>query len=109
MMARNTKDLTKIISLLERLSLVDFANKNGIKRLEEAIRFADQIHQVNTHGVEPMITPMEKQCTYLRDDILAQTNRKSATQNASKMIEHYFVAPPGNIPIETKTFEDYNK
>ena len=60
---KNLPPRTKIdqetIELLERLSLVDFANKKGIDRLEDAIRFADQIRVIDTTGVEPMITVLE--------------------------------------------------
>lgn len=47
------------IALLERLSLVDCANKKGIDTLEAAIEFADQIQQVDTTGVEPLVTVLE--------------------------------------------------
>lgn len=47
------------IALLERLSLVDCANKKGIETLEAAIEFADKIQQVDTTGVEPLITVLE--------------------------------------------------
>lgn len=47
------------ITLLERLSLVDCANRQGIETLEAAIEFADQIHQVDTTGVEPLVTVLE--------------------------------------------------
>lgn len=47
------------IALLERLSLVDFGNKEGIKTLEEAIAFADQILQVDISGVEPLVSVLE--------------------------------------------------
>ncbi len=49
----------KMIEHLERLALVDFGNEAGIKRLEAAIRFADQIHLVNTEGVKPMDSVLE--------------------------------------------------
>jgi aspartyl-tRNA(Asn)/glutamyl-tRNA(Gln) amidotransferase subunit C len=54
-----TKIDQETIELLERLSLVDFANKKGIERLEDAIRFADQIRVIDTTGVEPMISVLE--------------------------------------------------
>lgn len=54
-----TKIDVDTIALLERLSLVDCANKQGIETLEEAIAFADQILQVETTGVDPLITPLE--------------------------------------------------
>lgn len=47
------------IALLERLSLVDCANRKGIETLEDAIAFADQIHQVDTSGVDPLVTVLE--------------------------------------------------
>ena len=50
-----------MIEHLERLALVDFANQAGIERLESAVRFADQLYFVNTDGVQPMDTVLEKQ------------------------------------------------
>lgn len=51
------------IAHLERLSLVDCANRQGIKTLEDAIAFADQILQVDTTGVEPLVTVLEDRYT----------------------------------------------
>lgn len=47
------------IELLERLSLVDCVNKEDIKTLEAAIDFADQIFEVDTKGVLPLVTVLE--------------------------------------------------
>lgn len=60
-----TKIDANTIALLERLSLVDCANKQGIETLEEAIAFADQILQVDTTDVEPLITPLEDKYDYV--------------------------------------------
>ncbi len=49
---------------LERLALVDFGSKEGVDSLEKAIRFADQLHVINTDGVEPMDSVLEDR--YLR-------------------------------------------
>lgn len=54
-----TKIDADTIALLERLSLVDCANKKGIETLEAAIEFANQIQQVDTTGVEPLVTVLE--------------------------------------------------
>lgn len=92
------------IELLERLSLVDFANKKGIDRLEDAIRFADQIRVIDTAGVEPMITVLEDRTLHLRDDIVTDGNcRKAVLANAAVTEEEYFVAPQGNIPLIPQT------
>lgn len=55
---RTTID-AKTVALVERLSLVDCGNKQGIETLEEAIAFADQIQQVDTTNVEPLVTVLE--------------------------------------------------
>lgn len=52
---------TATIQLLERLSLVDFGTDEGIRVVEDAIRFADQLHLVDTTGVEPMYTVLENE------------------------------------------------
>lgn len=54
-----TKIDATTIALLERLSLVDCANRRSIETLEEAISFADQIQQLNTEGVEPLVSVLE--------------------------------------------------
>lgn len=48
-----------LVDRLERLALVDFRNQEGVARLEKAIRFADQLHVVDTEGVEPMDSVLE--------------------------------------------------
>ncbi|KDR10286.1 glutamyl-tRNA(Gln) amidotransferase subunit C, mitochondrial isoform X2 [Zootermopsis nevadensis] len=95
-----TKINQETIELLERLSLVDFANKRGIERLEDAIKFADLIRGIDTSGVEPMISVLEDRTLYLRDDIVTEGNcRKEVMSNAAVTEEEYFVAPQGNIPL----------
>lgn len=54
--AQITADL---VDKLERLALVDFRTKQGLECLEKAIRFADQLHVVDTSGVEPMDSVLE--------------------------------------------------
>ena len=49
------------------MSLVDFANVEGIRRLEEAIEFAQPIKEVNTEGVEPMYTVLDDATLFLGD------------------------------------------
>ncbi|RWS01050.1 hypothetical protein B4U79_01057, partial [Dinothrombium tinctorium] len=93
-------ELRKIVVLLEKLSLVNFANIEGVKRLEEAIKFADRLKEVNTDGVKPMYSVLENDCLYLREDKPEKFSRKLVQQNASLLIEDYFVAPPGNVPLQ---------
>jgi len=89
----SSKEILKVIPLLERLSLIRFGNESGIKRLQEAIDFANQIQEVNTDGIEPMISPNDNKCTQMREDIVSQTKKEDITKNADRLIEGYFVAP----------------
>ncbi|KAJ8975494.1 hypothetical protein NQ317_016370 [Molorchus minor] len=91
------------IALLERLSLVDCANKKGIETLEAAIEFADQILQVDTTNIEPLITVLEDIPLRVREDKVTEGNcKEDILKNASVTEEEYFVAPPGNIPLEAR-------
>ncbi|XP_063000266.1 glutamyl-tRNA(Gln) amidotransferase subunit C, mitochondrial [Elgaria multicarinata webbii] len=90
----------ELLDHLERLALVDFRNWEGVDRLEKAIGFAEQLHTVNTDGVEPMDSVLEDRQLYLREDNITEGNcAEELLKNAKQMVEEYFVAPPGNIPL----------
>nr|XP_006129127.1 glutamyl-tRNA(Gln) amidotransferase subunit C, mitochondrial [Pelodiscus sinensis] len=95
------KTLTvEVLDHLERLALVDFRTLEGVQRLEKAIQFADQLHAVNTQGVEPMDSVLEDRCLYLREDNITEGNcTEDLLCNARETVEEYFIAPPGNIPL----------
>ncbi|XP_030814823.1 glutamyl-tRNA(Gln) amidotransferase subunit C, mitochondrial isoform X2 [Camarhynchus parvulus] len=99
----------EVLEHLEHLALVDFRDAEGVERLQKAIQFADQLHEVNTDGVEPMDSVLEDRCLYLREDDVTEGNcTKELLENATEKVEEYFVAPPGNIPLpkleEQETF-----
>lgn len=85
---------------LERLSLVDFANVEGVKRLEEAVEFAQPLKEVHTDGVEPLYTVLDDATLRLAEDIPHECSRQDILINAVRTEEDYFVAPPGNIPLK---------
>ncbi|XP_008550880.1 glutamyl-tRNA(Gln) amidotransferase subunit C, mitochondrial [Microplitis demolitor] len=87
---------------LERLSLVDFGNEAGIKRLESAIKFAEELKSLKIDdSVKPMYSVLENKNLRLRNDKVTDGNyRKKILKNAVITEEEYFVAPPGNIPLE---------
>ncbi|KAL7839220.1 hypothetical protein SRHO_G00258780 [Serrasalmus rhombeus] len=98
-----TKVSLDLVDKLERLALVDFGNQEGVNCLEKAIRFADQLHVVNTDGVEPMDSVLEDRPLYLREDTVREGDCAEELLRLSKnIVEEYFVAPPGNIPLPTR-------
>ncbi|XP_068017837.1 glutamyl-tRNA(Gln) amidotransferase subunit C, mitochondrial [Melanerpes formicivorus] len=97
----------EVLDHLEHLALVDFRDSEGVERLQKAIQFADQLHEVNTDGIEPMDSVLEDRCLYLRDDDVTEGNcTKELMKNAREKVEEYFVAPPGNIPLPKLEEED---
>ncbi|CAG5923026.1 unnamed protein product [Menidia menidia] len=95
-----TKIPADLVDKLERLALVDFRTKQGLDCLEKAIRFADQLHVVDTSGVEPMDSVLEDRALYLRGDAPMEGNcAEELLQLSKNTVEEYFVAPPGNIPF----------
>ncbi|KAI5616853.1 glutamyl-tRNA(Gln) amidotransferase subunit C, mitochondrial, partial [Silurus asotus] len=95
-----TKVSVDLVDKLERLALVDFGSQEGVECLEKAIRFADQLHVVDTEGVEPMDSVLEDRVLYLREDTVTEGNCAEGLLQISRVTEEeYFVAPPGNIPL----------
>ncbi|XP_056148535.1 glutamyl-tRNA(Gln) amidotransferase subunit C, mitochondrial [Lampris incognitus] len=89
-----------LVDKLERLALVDFRTKEGLACLESAIRFADQLHVVDTSGVKPMDSVLEERALYLRGDTVTEGDcAEELLQLPKSSVEEYFVAPPGNIPL----------
>ncbi|XP_035514827.1 glutamyl-tRNA(Gln) amidotransferase subunit C, mitochondrial [Morone saxatilis] len=92
-----------LVDKLERLALVDFRTKQGLACLEKAIRFADQLHVVDTSGVEPMDSVLEDRALDLRADAVTEGGcAEELLQLSKNTVEEYFVAPPGNIPLPTR-------
>ncbi|XP_074495900.1 glutamyl-tRNA(Gln) amidotransferase subunit C, mitochondrial-like [Sebastes fasciatus] len=89
-----------LVDKLERLALVDFRTKEGLACLEKEIRFVDQLHVVDTSGVEPMDSVLEDRSLNLRDDAVMEGDcAEELLQLSKNTVEEYFVAPPGNIPL----------
>ena len=85
---------------LERISLVDFANVAGIKRLEEAIKLAEVVTRVDTTGGQPLYSVLEGETLRLREDVAEPPdNRSQLMELASCSEEDYYVTPQGNVPL----------
>ncbi|KAH9489865.1 hypothetical protein Btru_051779 [Bulinus truncatus] len=96
----------KLIEQLERLSLVEFNNKEGFISLQKSVQSADLLQSVDTSNVEPLATVFEDRSVFLREDKVTEGNNlKEILSNASKVEENYFVAPPGNIPMKKRDKE----
>ncbi|XP_014769567.1 glutamyl-tRNA(Gln) amidotransferase subunit C, mitochondrial [Octopus bimaculoides] len=91
----------KLVEKLERLSLVAFDSEVDVQRLRQTIKAANEVLSVDTTGIEPMISVHEDRALELRSDVVKEGHRKDAIlNNATKVFEDYYVAPPGNIPLK---------
>ncbi|XP_065201327.1 glutamyl-tRNA(Gln) amidotransferase subunit C, mitochondrial [Planococcus citri] len=92
--------------LLEKLALVNFENHRNVNVVESAIEFANSINSVNTDNIEPLVTVLENRYLKLREDLVTDKNLKEQVlQNAAIVEEDYFVAPPGNIPVNLQSLK----
>ncbi|RVE45240.1 hypothetical protein evm_010130 [Chilo suppressalis] len=89
------------LALLERLSLVKCDSTEGLTVLEDSIAFANKILHINTDNVDPLYSVLENENVYLRNDVVTQGDcQKDILKNAVLKEDDYFVAPPGNIPLQ---------
>lgn len=96
---------------LERLSGLRFQSIEEIHNLQEDIRLANKIFEVDTKGVEPMYSIVEEivNCP-LRDDVAEATPKDKSLMNAKMVYEDFFVSPPPNIPLEPNPlFDEWEK
>lgn len=98
---------SEFIKRLERLSLVNFGSAQGVARLQAAITFAEQLRSIKLDDdIKPMYTVLENEILYLREDEVSDGGYpKKVLKNAVITEEGYFVAPPGNVPVNLTTGE----
>ncbi|ROI16627.1 Glutamyl-tRNA(Gln) amidotransferase subunit C, mitochondrial [Anabarilius grahami] len=108
--SKATRVSPDLVDKLERLALVDFGSKEGVDCLEKAIRFADQLHVINTDGVDPMDSVLEDRDLYLRADTVTEGEcAEELLQLAKNTVEEYFVAPPDSCaerPVDMSVIKD---
>ncbi|KAL9695816.1 hypothetical protein quinque_015101 [Culex quinquefasciatus] len=80
-----------------RLSLVDLDSAEAHRTLEDAIEFASQILSVDTDGVEPLYTVLERERLTLREDRVSDRNIQQDVLRNARVTEE---EKPGNIPLE---------
>lgn len=94
-MAASTRaSVTKLVPLLERLSLLRI-NQAALDRVVRCVEFASVIKQVDTssRSIEPMFSPTEGSNVNLRNDVSQPCSLEETTKNASQLVEDYFVTP----------------
>lgn len=99
----------KLISHLERLSLVRFDSEQAVANLRNSIRMAKRLELVDVEGVEPMHTVWEDQeCPTFEDVEEEPLPIDEVFRNTAVRVDDFFVTPPGNVPLESNERFDLN-
>lgn len=88
-----TDEIVDHIAHLARLQFEGEAKDKIRQDMEKIVTFMDQLSEVNTDGIEPLIF-MSDEVNVLRDDIPAVTiTQEEALKNAPKRDSDYFRIP----------------
>lgn len=87
-------DLIDKLARLSRLSFADKAEKEKIRNdLNRILQFVEQLNEVDTEGIEPLIF-INEDTNVLRPDVVVKEIAKSdALKNAPRKNEEYFLVP----------------
>ena len=86
----------KLIDKLARLSKLEFddESKESIKKdLSRMLDFVDQLNELDTEGVEPLIHVNEETNKYREDEVTEKLEQKEALKNAPEHDGFYFKVP----------------
>jgi aspartyl-tRNA(Asn)/glutamyl-tRNA(Gln) amidotransferase subunit C len=88
-MALTPQDTSRIAHLA-RLELSAAEAPEMLKQLNEFFRIVEQMSAVDTSGVEPLYTPLSAVQAVqlrLRDDVVTETDHRSANQRSAPAVE----------------------
>ncbi len=89
----NSKDIEKIASLA-RLEMSPEKIKEHAEQMQRVLKYFEQIAQVPTEGVEPLVTPTEIENYWREDEVLQELTPEEILANAPDKIGNLFRVPP---------------
>ena len=92
-----TQDDVSRIAHLARLELSRTEQAQMLAQLNGFFSIVDQMSAVDTRGVEPLYTPLsavQEVTLRLRDDVVTETDQRSANQRSAPLVEEgLFLVP----------------
>jgi aspartyl-tRNA(Asn)/glutamyl-tRNA(Gln) amidotransferase subunit C len=88
------KDQVRKIAYLARLSLSEQELETVTADLEKIVGLVNQLSELNTEGVEPLVHAIELQNVLMADEVRASLPREQALANAPEADEECFRVPP---------------
>lgn len=87
------KEIEKI-ALLARLEVSPNRAQELAEQLQKVLSHFEQISQVDTKGVEPLITPTEIEAYWREDEVIQEETTDELLSNAPDRIGNLFRVPP---------------
>lgn len=84
----------KKIAHLARLEIGESEIKNYQTQMEEVFQYFEQIAEIDTKGVEPLVTPSEIKLIFREDKKEICQSVEQAMQNAPERMGNLFKVPP---------------
>lgn len=88
------KKTIKKIAELSRLDVSEADAEEYSVQLSKALHFFEQISKVDTHQIEPMITPIELESFWREDVVKQEYTAEEMIKNAPDSLGHLFKVPP---------------
>ena len=93
LMAKITEKDVEYVAGLAQLSFDEDARKRLAKEMGEILTYMDQLSEVDTDGVEPMMHVLELSNVYREDKVGESLDRETIFDNAPKCDDEYFLVP----------------
>ena len=87
------KKTVTTISYLSRLKIDEEKEEKIINDLGNIIKFVDQLNEVDTTELDPLVNPLEKTAKTRKDIVTAKNLKKELLEVAPSANEDYFLVP----------------
>jgi aspartyl-tRNA(Asn)/glutamyl-tRNA(Gln) amidotransferase subunit C len=92
-MSKITKQDVDYVAGLAQLRLDDAAKERLVREMGDILAYMDQLNELNTDGVEPMMHAMEMTNVFREDVVKPSLPREEALKNAPVHDGEYFIVP----------------
>ena len=92
-MAELTRKDVEYVAGLAQLTLDDAAKDRLVGELQAILTYVEQLNELDTDGVEPMMHVLDLVNVYREDVVTGSLSREAALANAPKTDGDYFLVP----------------
>lgn len=92
-MARITLNDVEYVAGLAHLRFSEAEKEKLARELEAILSYVDQLNELDTSGVEPMMHVLDLANVYRADEVGPSLDRETALMNAPKTDGEFFLAP----------------